>query len=122
MKVLYGAFLSIIFLCTSSQAPVSAHDWYLDLKAADGASCCSKKDCRPVDHRRTDGKGLEIEIGGVWIVIAAALVQPTSSPDNRAHACWYYGSIRNLDDKSRDYLNWNTTGPFIRCVILPAES
>src|SRR4051812_43369906 len=86
------------------------------------ASCCSMKDCQPVGHRYTGIKGLEIQIGEVWFVVNPASVLPLSSPDNDAHACYYYGRTRNVDESSKNYLNWYVTGPVIRCVILPGDS
>ena len=111
---------NLFFVAASTN--VSAHDWYTPLKAQDGASCCSMKDCHPVGHRYTDIKGLEVQIGEVWFVVNPASVLPVSSPDNDAHACYYYGSTRNVDESSKNYLNWYVTGPIIRCVILPGDS
>jgi|tagenome__1003787_1003787.scaffolds.fasta_scaffold20618130_2 hypothetical protein len=111
---------TVFFMAASTN--VSGHDWYTALKAEDGASCCSMKDCQPVGHRYTSIRGLEIQIGGAWFVVSPASVLPVSSPDNDAHACYYYGSTRNVDESSRDYLKWYMTGPVIRCVILPGDS
>jgi acetyltransferase-like isoleucine patch superfamily enzyme len=101
---------------------VAGHDWYTVLKAEDGNSCCSMKDCHPVGHRYNGIIGLEIQIGEAWFVVNPASVLPVSSPDNNAHACYYYGSPRNIDKESKNYLNWYVVGPIIRCVILPSNS
>jgi hypothetical protein len=116
------AFPATALLFAAWPTHILAHDWYLDLKAKDGASCCSKKDCHPVDHRYTDGKGLELQIGVAWILVDPDVVLSTSSPDDHAHACYFYGSKRNTDEKSWNYLKWETTGPVVRCVILPGSS
>ena len=120
-RLIYVTLATIMFLMDASKE-VSGHDWYTNLKAKDGASCCSMKDCQPVGHRYTGIKGLEVQIGEVWFVVNPASVLPVSSPDNDAHACYYYGSTRNVDESSKNYLNWYVTGPVIRCVILPGDS
>ena len=119
-RLIYVTLATIMFLMDASKE-VSGHDWYTNLKAKDGASCCSMKDCHPVGYRYT-GKGFEIQIGGVWFAINPDSILPISSPDNDAHACYYYGSTRNVDENSKNYLRWYVTGPVIRCVILPGDS
>jgi hypothetical protein len=121
LRVKHVAMATIIFFMAAI-TNVSSHDWYTVLKAEDGASYCSMKDCHPVDHRYTGIKGLEVQIGEVWFVVNPGSVLPVSSPDNNAHACYYYGSTRNVDESSKYYLNWYVTGPVIRCVILPGDS
>jgi hypothetical protein len=120
-RLKYVALATTMFFM-ADPTNVSGHDWYTALKAEDGASCCSMKDCQPVGHRYTGIKGLEVQIGEVWFVVNPASVLPVSSPDNDAHACYYYGSTRNVDESSKNYLNWYVTGPIIRCVILPGDS
>jgi hypothetical protein len=108
-----------VFLAASGH--VSAHDWYTELKTEDGTSCCSMKDCHPVLHRYTEDKDLEIQIGRIWIVVNSALVLSVSSPDDVAHACYYFGRGRKFNE-SRNYLDWEVKGPIIRCVVLPGNS
>ena len=120
-RLKYFALATTMFFM-ADPTNVSGHDWYTALKAEDGASCCSMKDCQPVGHRYTGIKGLEVQIGEAWFVVNPASVLPVSSPDNDAHACYYYGSTRNVDESSKNYLNWYVTGPIIRCVILPGDS
>lgn len=103
-------------------ATAASHDWYSGLIAEDGALCCNSRDCHPVGHRNTQDKGLEIEIGGIWISVRPKSVLQTTSPDTSAHACYYYGSRVNLDPRSHSYLKSETTGPVVRCVILPGNS
>jgi len=109
-------------LSIAASTNASGHDWYTALKAEDGASCCSMKDCHSVGYRYTGITGLEIQIGEVWFVVNPASVLPVSSPDNDAHACYYYGSTRSIDESSKNYLNMYVAGPVIRCVILPSDS
>jgi hypothetical protein len=108
-----------LFVVASSH--VSAHDWYIDLKAEDGISCCSMKDCHPVLHRYTESNDLEVQIGRYWIVVSSELVLSVSSPDSDAHACYYYGRGQHFNE-SRNYLDWELKGPIIRCVVLPGNS
>jgi hypothetical protein len=115
-------FLIPICLGLGLTTTAHSHDWYSGLIAEDGIPCCDKRDCHPVGHRNTESKGLEIEIGGVWIPVRPQTVLQTISPDTSAHACYYYGSKMNLDLRSHNYLKSETTGPIIRCVVLPGNS
>ena len=114
--------MATTFTFIAAISNVTGHDWYTVLKAEDGSSCCSIKDCQPVEHRYNGIKGLEIQIGEVWFAVNLATVLPISSPDNSAHACYYYGSTQSIDKYNKNYLNWYVKGPVIRCVILPGHS
>ena len=122
MKLHYTVVPIAVLMLAVSPAHILAHDWYMGLKATDGASCCSNRDCHPVDYRYNASKGLEVRIGRIWVPINSTMVLPLSSPDDHAHACYYFGIQRNVDEQSSNYLNWEPTGPVIRCVILPGAS
>ncbi len=87
-------------------APVQAHDWYGELKQPGSAvSCCSDRDCQPVEGCIQDGReGLRIQ--GQCRAIPWDKVLPVSSPDGGRHACW-------------DYVNGQ---PKILCAVLPGAS
>jgi hypothetical protein len=63
------------------------HHWYLTLKEpGTGASCCSKQDCRPTQHRINNG-AVEVEVDGEWTSVPHYKILNTPSPDLRSHVC-----------------------------------
>lgn len=91
--------------------PARAHDWYTGLVSPAGESCCTDRDCQPVDHRYAPRSGrLEVAIEGTWVAVDPRAILPVASPDNSAHACfWRWWMVRKMT-------------PMIRCVILPGNS
>jgi hypothetical protein len=98
-----------------------SHDWYTGLMTEDGRMCCNDRDCTPVNHRYTNNV-LEVEIEGAWMTVRPNDVLQTSSPDNRAHACYYHSTRMNLDLRSPQFGHHEKAGNVIRCVILPGSS
>jgi hypothetical protein len=95
---------------------VAAHDWYSELKNAQGAICCGDKDCAPYPHRTTPGEtGYELFIGGRWWPVAQDEVIGLFSPDGQAHACCYPGGC---EEKARSN---PLPGTLFRCVVLPGQ-
>lgn len=91
-------------------APANGHDWYWGLKSPGGESCCTERDCQPVDHRYNRETGrLEVGIEGVWVMVDPDKVVQTPPTDGSAHACF-----------ERHWMLKKMT-PLIRCIILPGE-
>jgi hypothetical protein len=102
-----AVLLSGLTVLLGAPPGASAHDWYTELRRPDGkGSCCSDRDCRPVEQcTLPSGKdGLSIE--GRCVSIPRDKVLPVASPDGRSHACW-------------NYLNGV---PRILCVILGGQT
>lgn len=88
-----------------------AHDWYSNLVSPTGQSCCSNKDCRPVDSRyNPESRRLELGIDGTWTPIDTSKIIPVPSADGGTHAC--FAKI------------WreNKMIPHFYCIILPGEA
>jgi hypothetical protein len=96
--------LAMIVVPPAFSVPARAHDWYTGLRSADGMSCCSQRDCRPVAYRINPDTGREeINANGAWYPVEYDKVLPFSSPDGDSHACWA-GAVER---------------PVFRCIILP---
>jgi hypothetical protein len=96
--------LAMIVATPAFSVPARAHDWYTGLRSADGMSCCSQRDCRPVAYRVNSSTGREeINANGAWYPVEYDKVLPFSSPDGGSHACWAEAVQR----------------PVFRCIILP---
>jgi hypothetical protein len=54
--------------------PIEAHDIYTTLTDINGESCCHERDCRPAHYRKT-ATGVEMSVGGEWIVIPEETIQ-----------------------------------------------
>jgi hypothetical protein len=96
--------LAMIVAPPAFSVPARSHNWYNGLRSADGISCCSQRDCRPVAYRINPDTGREeINANGAWYPIEYDKVLPFSSPDGGSHACWGEAVGR----------------PVFRCIILP---
>ena len=93
-------------LMLASAAPTRAHDWYSGLRDAQGRSCCSDQDCRPVDLCVLPDRKEGLLIEGTCRPMPWDKVLGVASPDGAAHAYWTYLNGR----------------PDLRCVVLPGEA
>jgi hypothetical protein len=93
--------LAILLLAGNAEArpPENADPalapWFESLRAADGGSCCSEADCRPVEYRITDNHyealiGREFDIDpAYWVQVPPErILKQTGNPIGRAVACW----------------------------------
>jgi len=92
-------------------APALAHEWYTDLRSADGASCCNGQDCEatPLCVGPKGHEGLLLRT--ICFPIPWDRVLDVPSPDGDAHVCW-----ENHPD------HYSPVRPTIRCVILPGTA
>jgi hypothetical protein len=74
--------------------PMSA--WYRSLRTANGGSCCSEADCRPVEARLANDHW-EVLIGNgplpVWEIVPPEVVLTRDNPEGRAVLCRFGGPI-----------------------------
>jgi len=63
--------------------PLAAHDIYSHLTDANGASCCSDRDCRPAMFRVTRN-AIRMFVAGRWIKVPADKIQYRSLPGRRS--------------------------------------
>lgn len=62
------------------------HEYYRHWKTTDGNSCCSNRDCKPVELRVTNA-GVQIFAEERWVDVPKEKIRPYISPDGRGHAC-----------------------------------
>jgi hypothetical protein len=79
--------LTVILLLLAA-GPAHGHDWYSELKDANGRSCCSLQDCHRVDLCTPVGGGEGLAIEGQCIKVPYDKVLDKPSPDGEVHACW----------------------------------
>ena len=100
----WGPLVALVSLALPTEP--AAHDWYTGLRAPDGSSCCSQRDCHQLDWsqvRRAPNGELELLIDGRWLPVPFEAILSMRSPNGHVHACW------------------PPRGEIIRCVILPPE-
>ena len=61
--------------------PLAAHDIYSHLTDANGASCCSDRDCRPAMFRVMPN-AVWMFVAGRWIEVPADIIQYRTLPDD----------------------------------------
>jgi hypothetical protein len=110
-RVRRHAPLAAVIVGSIAASPTAAHDWYRDLRQADGMRCCDGRDCRPVDLCQCAGGRECLLIEGRCVPIPWERVINEPSPDGRAHACWATSS---------DMAGF--TRPSVTCVVLPGTA
>ena len=61
--------------------PTQAHDIYSHLNDANGASCCTELDCRPVPYR-VSPTGVQMYVDDDWFYVPNGTIQYRSLPDD----------------------------------------
>ena len=61
--------------------PAQAHDIYSHLNDANGASCCTELDCRPVPYR-VSPTGVQMYVDDDWFYVPNGTIQYRSLPDD----------------------------------------
>lgn len=84
----------VIAIAASAHDGATAVDlWYRSLQAPDGTSCCSMRDCSPVDARIVDGKW-QVKAGEEWLPVAPEAVLRRENQDGRPIACIVQGFVK----------------------------
>lgn len=68
------------------------HEEYQQWKQANGASCCSDADCRPV-RSQPGALGWEALVEGQWLAIPPLAILKRSAKDGHAHLCEAHGTV-----------------------------
>src|SRR6266550_6768810 len=102
---------TIALLCLSSA--VLAHDIYSDLRDRNGALCCGRQDCMPVEPTVLPNGNYYLQSTGE--TIPADMAAP--SPDSHFHHCVYYPVANDVEG----YPVWGNK-PKTRCFFAPMNS
>ena len=68
-------------LSAAPEFPTEAHDIYSHLNDANGASCCTEHDCRPVPYR-VSPTGVQMYVDDDWFYVLNGTIQNRSLPDD----------------------------------------
>lgn len=90
LLALAGALLAIAAM--AHEGDDARAKWLRSLQTKDGYSCCSEKDCIPV-NARISGNHWEIENSGGWLQVPPEAVLHRDNPDGRPIACVVAGRI-----------------------------
>jgi len=92
----FALFVLLVAMPAWPQDHDANHDWYKDLAAPSGGSCCNGRDCRVATARMTPWGTWEAYVNGVWVDVPSAAILSdhlNKSPLN-AHICESGGWIR----------------------------
>ena len=87
-------------LSAAPEFPTEAHDIYSHLNDANGASCCTEHDCRPVPYR-VSPTGVQMYVDDDWFYVPNGTIQYRSLPEILAKRAEDTGAARPFSSKAR---------------------
>ena len=92
--VIVASVLAALISMPSVRAAAQDHqtyhaEFYSKWVTRDGISCCSAKDCKPIDDRnvRVRADGIEVFVEGEWVPVSPEKIRPYNAPDMNSHVC-----------------------------------
>src|SRR5262245_2777907 len=90
--VIVAIILAALISMPSGRATAQDHqtyhaEFYSKWVTRDGISCCSAKDCKPIDDRnvRIRTNGVEVFVEGEWVPVSPEKIRPYNAPDMNSH-------------------------------------
>ncbi len=93
--ILIGFLISLLPLRAAAHDHWTYHaEFYSHWLTREGISCCSGKDCEPIDDKnvRLRSEGVEVYVEGEWVPVTPEKVRPYHAPDMMSHLC-HLGTI-----------------------------
>jgi hypothetical protein len=85
-----GILISLLPVRAAAHDHQTYHvEFYSHWVTREGISCCSAKDCRPIDDKdvRVLRDGVEVYVEGEWVAVSPEKIRPYHAPDLNSHLC-----------------------------------